>query len=164
MTTINCGCACTDGVAIRGPHYTVDKDQLTVFIKEIINNSGTGGSGDMIVPDLRIGMETKMPMRMHGKQVYATLFDCGSLPNATVKNVAHGLTDIDWISVDDDLSRITENTGTYYSANFSSTVAGYSWSTFINKTNISLAAGVNRTAFTAIICVLYTRESETALD
>lgn len=161
-------CECNNNAAmfnLKGPQFGIDRDELKKLIEEITGGSGSGGtgSGDQIIPDLRISKETKMPLRMYGKQVYGTMVDFGALPNGGTKNLAHGLTDVDWISVDDDLSRVTNPQGTHYSPNYPSASATSSWCVFIDKTNVSMATGVNRTSFKAVICVLYTKESESAV-
>lgn len=168
MATNNCECAADPAslTLIQGPYYGIDLKKIKAeILAELAGSGGTGGgTGDGIVADLQIGKETKMPMRMHGKQVYGTLMDFGALPNATIKKVAHGLTDFDWIHVSQEFSRVTENVeGTYSPVNWPSTSAAYSWGTFISKGYVNISTSANRSAFKAIICLIYTKESETAV-
>lgn len=156
MSKTNCGCDCntsTVTLPLRGLGLTFD-------------TSSIGGNGDQIIPDLRIGKETKIPMRVYGKQVYATLFDFGALPNASTKTIAHSLRDLDWYQIDQSMTRVTSGKDLLVrpvNAPHTSVVQG-SWSALMDNENISMHAGQNRTDLKAVICVLYTKTSENAVD
>lgn len=52
---------------------------------------------EYINPPMTLGVEYRTTERYLGKPVYVKLIDCGNLPNGTTKEVAHGITNLDFI-------------------------------------------------------------------
>lgn len=48
-------------------------------------------------PPMTLGVEYRTTERYLGKPVYVKLIDCGNLPNGTTKEVAHGITNLDFM-------------------------------------------------------------------
>ena len=58
---------------------------------------GVWSEWECITPGLSLGVEYRTTERFMGKPVYITLVDTGSLPDNTTKNVAHGISDIEYV-------------------------------------------------------------------
>lgn len=52
---------------------------------------------EYINPPMALGVEYRTTERYLGKPVYVKLIDCGNLPDGTTKEVAHGITNLDFI-------------------------------------------------------------------
>lgn len=88
------------------------------------------------------------------KQVYRKRINFGALPNATTKNVAHGLTDFTLIRT----NCVATNTST--NQNFilpyaSPTGIEYNMSLYINNTNVQIVTGIDRSAYNSCYVDLY---------
>lgn len=90
-----------------------------------------------------------------GKPIYRKTVDCGALPNATNKNVAHGA------SVD----RIVNTYGVGYRSSdnfmpvipYTALTTNQSIQVFANNVNIVLTTGINRTDVLAWVTIEYTK-------
>lgn len=70
------------------------------------HNSSTSAHADIrtaldgkapVGPPMEIGVEYQTAERYMGKPVFATLVNAGSLPDSTTKNVAHGISNIEYV-------------------------------------------------------------------
>ena len=52
---------------------------------------------EYVNPPMKLGVEYRTTERYLGKPVYVKLIDCGNLPNGTTKEVAHGITNLDFM-------------------------------------------------------------------
>lgn len=52
---------------------------------------------EYVNPPMALGVEYRTTERYLGKPVYVKLIDCGNLPDGTTKEVAHGITNLDFI-------------------------------------------------------------------
>lgn len=52
---------------------------------------------EYVNPPMKLGVEYRTTERYLGKPVYVKLIDCGNLPDGTTKEVAHGITNLDFI-------------------------------------------------------------------
>lgn len=57
-------------------------------------NAGTWGPWEWVNPPLALGVEYRTTERFVGKPVYVKTVDLGALPNATIKTVAHGISNV----------------------------------------------------------------------
>ena len=110
--------------------------------------------------DVRLGMETLTGSRFLGKQVYVKLIEFGSLPLSGEKNVAHGITDADQIGVDYARSWVDSGTGTRYGVDFPNTGANAFWRVKVDAANVGIQVGKDRSTFTAMICIWFTKADE----
>lgn len=56
-----------------------------------------GSTVEWVNPPMLLGVEYRTTERYLGKPVYVKLIDCGNLPDGTTKEVAHGITNLDFI-------------------------------------------------------------------
>ena len=133
---------------------------INVPIKGMIMQLDAGAFPSGGMPNLQIGVETKRAMLYMGKQVYSQLVDFGALPNSAKKSVAHGIVDADWIMVDHNYSRVDQNTSFACVQNMSTNSVGGGWSVHLDKSSVWITTGANRAAFSAIICINYTKVSD----
>ncbi|MDD3241777.1 MAG: type II secretion system protein [Bacilli bacterium] len=99
---------------------------------------------------------------INGKPIYTKTIDFGALPNTTTKTVAHNVLNVDIMWVD------MENSFIYYSSDNTSfpviiadpnATAG-AWYVRTTKTQLSITTGSNRTAYSAIVTVKYTKTTD----
>ena len=114
------------------------------------------------MPDLDVGKETAMNMRYRGKQVYATLVEFGSLPNSGYKKVAHGIQNTDWLHVSNDDSYAYTPNGMHFVTVNRTDIDSVkeAWQAGVDRTHITVGAGINRSETTATFCILYTKMDE----
>ncbi len=110
--------------------------------------------------DVQVDREIRTRDRFMGKQVYVKLIDFGALPAGGEKNVPHGLTDIDQIGVDYSRSWVQQSNGNRYDLTLPNTGANSFWRVRFTSTDLGIQVGKDRSAFTAMICVWFTRKSE----
>ena len=113
-----------------------------------------GSAVEWINPPMQLGVEYRTTERYNGKPVYVKLVDFGALPNAGLKQVAHGVNNVSFAVVD--LSR---------------SIAGSSYNNlFPLNTNISgvdLSDGyinirtlIDLSSYNAIICLKYAKNAD----
>lgn len=91
-----------------------------------------------------------------GKSVYQKVINFGALPNNTTKNVAHGISSLNWlVSVD----AIAKDSATFIPLPLSSTVGlANQVSLTVNASDITIITGMDRTSYTQCYVVLnYTK-------
>ena len=123
-----------------------------------------------IIPDLRLGVETVWPMRYQGKQVYAKLVNFGALPASGVRGVTHGILNIEWCQVSWDYSTVRKNDdpdlATLGVVSTAPPAYNIQWRIFVNKNSVQahpLNSINTNTAWSAVVCVLYTKTTDEAL-
>lgn len=112
------------------------------------------GSSDIIYS----AAETPIGVWIDGKTIYQKVLDIGALPNATDKNVAHGISNLDtFISI----FGIAQNpTGpTYLTLPYpDSGFANQSVEIDADPTNVEISTGIDRTNYTDCFLILrYTK-------
>ena len=144
-------------IPLRGIELSFDADAF-----------GNGGSGGAVIPDLRVGVETKWPMRYMGKQVYARLVDCGGLPaSATTKVVAHNAPDVDWAQISWDYSYVMDSNSSfpqYFSLFYMQPSGSNRFRFTVSNSDILISTNAGFSSWnTAIVCMLYTKTTDEAL-
>lgn len=90
-----------------------------------------------------------------GKLIYKKTVSFGTLPNATSKNVAHGISPDYVLEI---YGSAKSSTGTVIPLPFSSTAATSNISLNSDSTNITVSSGIDRTAFTTCyVTMFYTK-------
>ena len=155
-------CNCTTpkvSIPLRGLELSFDADAF-----------GAGGSGGGFIPDLRVDVETLWPMRYQGKQVYAKLINFGQLPAAGVRAASHGILNIEWCQVSWDYSTVRKSDDpdlvTLGVVSTAPPAYDIHWRIFVNRNSIQahpLSSINTNTAWSAVICVLYTKTTDEAL-
>lgn len=119
-----------------------------------VNTATQNNPWEWVNPPLALGVEYRTTERYFGKPVYVKLVDFGALPNAGLKQVAHGVTNVAFAVVD--LSR---------------SIAGSSYNNlFPLNTNISgvdtsdgyinIRTLIDLSRINAIICLKYTKDAD----
>ena len=123
-----------------------------------------------VTPDLRLGVETLWPMRYQGKQVYAKLVNFGQLPASGVRFTTHGILNIEWCQVSWDYSSVRKNDDpdlvTLGVVSTAPPAYNIQWRIFVNKNSIQAHPlnSINSNGdWSAIICVLYTKTTDSPL-
>lgn len=101
--------------------------------------------------------------KLNGKTVYCKTIDFGTLPNATTKDVASGLTmtDIEIVRIDG-TARNTTNDGTTYQLGSSTPSSNYAISCFMTAGgSVRISTEVDRSMFTGIVRIYYVYKEET---
>ena len=96
-----------------------------------------------------------------GKTIYRKVIDCGNMPNATTKNVPHGVSNLD-VVVDVKAMMKRTSGGSDQSpipkTSISSTDSyKYQCELYVDDTNIILKAGNDRSNYSAFTIMLYTK-------
>ncbi len=90
-----------------------------------------------------------------GKPIYKKSINFGTLPNATTKNVAHGISTIDKIL---DMFGCAVDASTVIPLPYANPTSSSAVALFRDGTNISIITGTNRTNYTyCYITLLYTK-------
>ena len=88
-----------------------------------------------------------------GKDIYKKTVDFGTLPNATTKNVAHGISGLEMII---SISGVAYSPGVaFLPLGLPHPTAANSISLFANSIDISILTGSNRTTYTSSYVTLY---------
>lgn len=95
-----------------------------------------------------------------GKPLYQKSINFGALPNSDLKSVAHNIADVDHIWVHDGIFEKT-NGFTNFIAGVSPTDVALQWWTGVNKTEVQVKTGNDRTDYTYVIVTLrYTKTTD----
>lgn len=129
-----------------------------------INGESIVGDGDIDLeglstlssPKLNQEILTERRHPISGKPLYTRTINFGSLPNATVKSVNHGVSNTDWFNADLDNSYIIDGNG----INMHPLLAT-DRRCFVTPTAVSLTTTNNQTNRKAIVTVQYTKSTDT---
>lgn len=78
--------------------YYVDRYSVMYTLERYSNDGGTTWSEwEYLNPPMELGVEYRTTERYLGKPVYVKLINCGNLPNGTTKEIAHGITNLDFM-------------------------------------------------------------------
>ena len=126
---------------------------------------GGGTPGECASLDLKLGVETKTNTSYMGKPVYTQLFDFGTLPNNTKKAVSHGIPDVDWIQANQTYSTV------FFSpqANHPLVVGSPQhltgcWYFYVDAQAVYIVTGRDRRVNSAIICLVYTKTTDSPVE
>lgn len=109
---------------------------------------------EWVNPPMKLGVEYRTTERYLGKPVYLKAVDFGTLPNATLKQVAHGVTNAAFAVVD--LSRSIAGSGYNNLFPLNTNVSGIDVSDgYINIRTVSDLSG-----WRATICIKYTKTTD----
>lgn len=103
--------------------------------------------------------EQRIGTWIDGKPLYRKVVNCGPLPNATSKTIAHGIANVDkFISIKGCATATTDNYAITI-PNVSPSVLASNVSINANATNIFIGAGANRSEYTYAYAILeYTKK------
>ena len=95
-----------------------------------------------------------------GKPIFRKVVDLGSMPNATTKNVAHSISNLDKVIAIRGMC--TNGTTTFplpYAMALTYATNEYDFSIYVNATNIVIATGTNRSSYSGFAIIDYTKTS-----
>lgn len=97
-----------------------------------------------------------------GKPIYRKVVNFGALPNATTKNLAHGIANMDKYWLDTTNSFVTDSgSSARYLPSFASPQAiGSSWTAYVTAVNITVITGSDRSGFTGTFTIRYTKTTD----
>lgn len=120
------------------------------WIARIYNNATAAwGEWEWINPPMAAGVEYRTTERYHGKSVYCKLVDFGKLPNNTYKDVAHGISKLQYA-----ISVSGESNG--------DNLIGNAYITYVNigSTNIRIKTNADRSGVGATVLIKYTKTTD----
>jgi hypothetical protein len=106
--------------------------------------------------NITTGSEVATNEYIDGKRVYKKRIDCGYLPNATYKNIAHGL-DIANCNIIDIRGIARKGTSIRTIPSVSTGNATYNISSYIDGNQLTLETGIDRSEYTAYVDIYYTK-------
>lgn len=114
-----------------------------------------GGSWNHIKQQrITTGTEFATDEYIDNKRVYRKRVNCGALPNATAKSVAHGLSNVTFVKPPQGLAK--NSNGTVLTLPYSApNGTEYSVALSVNNANIQISAGNDRSAYTECYVDLY---------
>lgn len=100
----------------------------------------------------------------NGKPIYKKTIDFGALPNNTTKNVAHGVSDLEFGFIDKDMSYsiVTATPTSWYPLDLSTNNTSANRYAYVSSSNVSIVTYTDRTSLSAIITIRYTKTTDTA--
>lgn len=127
------------------------------------NNIDLEGLSNLSSPKVGEEVLTEERHSVSGKPIYKKVINFGSLPNATTKSVAHGITGVDFIMID--FSNSFMITPGVPDVSFSGMVVWGSVDSvgaYLSSGNILVYAGNNRTNMNGYFTLKYTKTTDTA--
>lgn len=99
------------------------------------------------------GEEFETGRIIDGQKEYGKIINCGTLPNTSEKNVAHGLSGITFTK----LEGVADNGSQRFPLPFPNTTLETQITIYINGANLVLKTGNDRSTFTAYVTLCYTK-------
>lgn len=135
----------------------VRKDQLAfrsgstfteIAVRKYTNEDGFT-PWDYLNPPMKLGVEYRTTERYNGKPVYCKLVNFGKLPNNTYKDVAHGISKLQYV-----ISVSGESNG--------DNLIGNMYITYVNigSTNIRIKTNADRSGVGATVLIKYTKTTD----
>ena len=95
---------------------------------------------------------------INGKKLYRKTIYFGALPNTTIKSVAHNVSGYSEIWVDESHSYVISTENRFFPVNYpSSSENKYAWECYTKGSTVEMKTNANRTSFSAIVTILYTK-------
>lgn len=129
-----------------------------VILEEIVI-SATDDKNSTLIDNIYSTEETIIGKWINGKNVYRKVIDFGQLPNNADKSVTTGLNNVNYIN----MYGFATNGTQYFPLNLiriGTTNQNYEISSYINNNSILISTGVDRSTFTAIIVLEYTKSTD----
>lgn len=111
--------------------------------------SGVWQPWEWVNPPMELGVEYRTTERYQGKPVYCKLVNFGNLPNNTYKDVAHGISELQYV-----ISVSGESNG--------DNLIGNMYITYVNigTTNIRIKTNADRSGVSATVLIKYTKTTD----
>ena len=95
---------------------------------------------------------------INGKPLYECTLTLGALPNNAIKTVPHGIANVDLIFVSDSFFQTGAGASSYL--NFTNDTTAGQIEILVNKTNVEIWAGTDRTSWNGYATVRYTKTTD----
>ena len=126
-------------------------------IKAVVNNNATILQGNTTYSLSETDTEKKW---IDGKPIYRKVIDCGALPNNTIKNVAHGISNIEFFVEPPRGTSYSSTTGNTFPLPYTADVLQAQVKMWATSTDIYLQTLADRTEYTKTYVILeYTKTS-----
>lgn len=129
--------------------YFIDGDSEVYQKIRGCYQGNTWGPWEWVTPPMNLGVEYRTTERYLGKTVYCKLVNFGNLPNNTIKDVAHGISNLQRaISVSGDAN--------------GDNLIGNMYIAYVNvgTTNIRIETNADRSGVTAKVLIKYTKTTD----
>lgn len=99
-----------------------------------------------------------------GKPIYKKTINFWALPNNTTKSVAHGVTWMwnFWLDFSSSYTSSPDGVSAYAPNHNNTVTIANQWYAVLNTTNVVMATGADRSTYSAIITIKYTKTSDTS--
>ena len=105
--------------------------------------------------------ETRIGTWINGKPIYRKVVDCGALPNASTKNIAHGISNLDTVTSFQAIAKSPSSNAWLPLPATSPANVVYHVAIYIIDTNIVIAAGDNKSNYTQTYAIVeYTKTTD----
>ena len=105
--------------------------------------------------------ETRVGTWIDGKPVYRKVVDCGALPNASTKNIAHGISNLNTVTSFQAIAKSPSSNAWLPIPATSPANVIYHVSIYMTNTNIVINTGDNKTAYTQTYAIIeYTKTTD----
>lgn len=94
-----------------------------------------------------------------GLAIYKKTINFGSLPNNTLKTVAHNISSLGTIIKFDGFAKLSGGSGATFSLNVPDAGVGNSTRTWVNNTDINIQCEGDRSSYSAYVTLYYTKSS-----
>lgn len=145
----------------------IEEELTEIYTKDDINSllqdTNVEGLSTLSSPKLNTEVLTEFRHPVSGKPIYTKTIDFGALPNNTTKNVAHGVVNTEEVWIDESRTYVRDSAGTTFPISFPHpTNIAWVWYSRADKTNVTIVNGADRTTYTAIVTILYTKTTDTS--
>lgn len=93
----------------------------------------------------------------NGKKIYTKSFNFGTLPNTGTKYLSHGIANVELIWIDGENTSVWAPVGTSFAPSLGAGNPVLNWYSWVSSTEIAYVTGNNRTTYTSIVTVRYTK-------
>ena len=132
---------------------------ITILYTKTTDVAGSGDYNTYGVPTVHYSTsEQVIGTWIDGKPLYEQTITLGSLPNNAIKTVAHGIANVDLIFVSDSFFVTPSGASSYL--NFTNDSTTGQTEILVDKTNVEIWAGSNRTTWDGYVTVRYTKTTD----
>lgn len=162
---IECNIGVDGSIYVLNPRsVNMDINALTVRYTKTTDTPWSGkfvpqGYGYVSSGDIYSLEERQVGVFVDGKPLYQKTIDCGTLPNNSRKEVAHNIANIDTVVSS---IGIMGNGTSFAFIPYVSTGTQYQVPVDVNKTNIVITTGQDRSGFTGYVTIKYTKTTDVA--
>lgn len=134
--------------------------RLTIQYTKTTDVAGSGDYNTYGVPTVHYSTsEQVIGTWIDGKPLYERTLSLGALPNNSIKTVPHNIANVDLIFVSDSFFQTGAGASSYL--NFTNDSTAGQTEILVDRTNVEIWAGSNRTSWNGYVTVRYTKTTDT---